>query len=867
MVLLRLISSLGLLGYQALPERGLHPPDAVDRLVEDEMRKRRIPALSLAIVRDGRITKLKGYGWLDSVRAIPATPATVYQIASVTKIFTGAAVMALVQNGQLALSDPVTRFVDGLPPSWRSITVGHCLTHTTGLSDVALDSAAGMFAGANVDQAIASAAARPPILEPGDTLMYQAVGYLLLGKVVERLTGKPVSDYLRDRFFRPLRMRSTRYARPGSALALRTKVFREVRGGGPAGAPRELEAVPFPVQSYDHMVRGLFSTVEDLARWDLALTAGRVLSPATLDAMWTPARLNDGRKGSVFGDSTIGYGGGWMLYDGPAGRAVGHVGGNMAQFLRFVDRPLTVIVLTNSMTAGAQSLAEAIAGVAVDTSRLGVISFPTSAGAAAQREFTTGVLYLHSFEYQAAAARFREAQRLEPGFAMAYWGEAMTHNHPLWLSQDREAALAVLERLASTPEARRAKAPTDRERRYLDAVEALFGPESKGKRDSAYAEAMRSLAAAYPHDLEAQAFSALAMMGMSAADRDVATYLRAGAMAEGVLRTLPQHPGAAHYTIHAYDDPSNAPRGLAAAGAYSSIAPSAGHAQHMTSHIFVAMGMWDDVVAANERALRASGHLVGHYAYWLQYAFLQQGKRGEARRALTAMVAEVGKDPSPGKRLHLAYMRAAYLVEARTLDEPAAIATVDTVGLGLSSSFVEFADGLIAAFRRDSVTAARVIELMASRNGGARASLSARRSQELGTAIILEHVLRAELLESIGRRGGAIEITREAVRIEDTLAYESGPPASIKPPGELLGELLLRDGEVDEAVRQFDRALKRTPGRARSLLGLAQAEAARANWPAAERAYAKLRANWSQADSTAELRGLPRQTRPRRDRR
>jgi CubicO group peptidase (beta-lactamase class C family) len=350
-------------GARAQPTR---PDDAVDAYVRDEMERRRIPGLSLAVIRDGRVATTRGYGFADLRTRAPAGPATVYQIASITKVFAGAAVMALVEDGRLALSDSLTRLLDGLPPAWRGVTVWHCLTHTTGLPDVAVD-ATGRFVPATADGAIRSVAERPVVRGPGDTAVYQITGYLLLGRVVERLTGLSVDEYLRRRFFAPLALTATRYATHGTRLANQATLYRP-RAGSAGRLPEGVEATEFPLQSYDHMVRGLFSTVEDLAKWDLALTAGRVLSKASLEQMWTPARLNDGARGAPFGDPSIGYGGGWMTYDLAAGRAVGHIGGNMGQYLRFLDRDLSVIVLTNAMAADARSLAEGVARLYADSS-------------------------------------------------------------------------------------------------------------------------------------------------------------------------------------------------------------------------------------------------------------------------------------------------------------------------------------------------------------------------------------------------------------------------------------------------------------------------------------------------------------------
>ncbi|HVR10980.1 MAG TPA: hypothetical protein VMW75_23255, partial [Thermoanaerobaculia bacterium] len=308
---------------------------------------------------------------------------------------------------------------------------------------------------------------------------------------------------------------------------------------------------------------------------------------------------------------------------------------------------------------------------------LGEIRFPTSGAPAAQPDFERGVLLLHSFEYDDAAAAFREAERRDPGFAMAYWGEAMTHNHPLWHQQDLAAARAALERLAPTPEARRAKAPSAREKAWLGAVETLYGDGDKASRDGRYAAAMQRLAGDDRDDLEAASFYALALLGTCEAGREVPVYMRAAAVAEEVFARNPRHPGAVHYLIHSYDDPVHAPLGLRAARVYARIAPAAAHALHMPSHIFLALGMWDEVAASNEaswaaseerrRRLRLPLEERGYHALsWLAYAYLQQGRLRDARRLLAEMAADAAASGgSPRTREHLALMQAGYRMESR----------------------------------------------------------------------------------------------------------------------------------------------------------------------------------------------------------
>jgi len=236
--------------------------------------------------------------------------------------------------------------------------------------------------------------------------------------------------------------------------------------------------------------------------------------------------------------------------------------------------------------------------------KLGDVAFANSGAAAAQQAFLQGLALLHDFEYSPAAEAFRQAQAADPDFALAYWGEAMTYNHAVWMEQDAGAARAVLARLGPTPEARAAKAPSAREKAYLHAVETLYGEGSKEERDVRYSAEMAALHARFPDDVDATAFYALSLLGTAHNGRDYAIYMRAAALLEDVFPTHRQHPGVLHYLIHSYDDPIHAPLGLRAARLYGGIAPNAGHALHMTSHIFIAMGMWDEVIHANVEAMR-----------------------------------------------------------------------------------------------------------------------------------------------------------------------------------------------------------------------------------------------------------------------
>jgi tetratricopeptide (TPR) repeat protein len=277
------------------------------------------------------------------------------------------------------------------------------------------------------------------------------------------------------------------------------------------------------------------------------------------------------------------------------------------------------------------------------------ISFPTSGSVQARPLFVRGVLFLHSFEYDEAIAAFRQAQKADPGFAMAYWGEALAYNQPLWFNENLAKARAVLARLGPTPAARQAKAPTAREKAYLDAVEKLYGDGAKTARDLAYMDRMGELVRLLPEDDEASAFYALALLAtIPAAERNQTVALKAGNIALAILKKNPQHPGAAHYALHAFDDGEHAAMGLAAARTYARIAPASSHARHMPSHVLLPLGMWDEAAASDESAFAASVALAKqkglsaaqydfHSLSWLQYEYLQQGRFAKAR----ATMAEV----------------------------------------------------------------------------------------------------------------------------------------------------------------------------------------------------------------------------------
>jgi hypothetical protein len=549
---------------------------------------------------------------------------------------------------------------------------------------------------------------------------------------------------------------------------------------------------------------------------------------------------------------------------------------------------------------------------------LGVIDFPTSGNATAQPLFIKGVLLMHSFEYDDAREAFVAAEKADPGFAMAYWGEAMTFNQAVWQRTSPDLAKAALARLAPTANARLAKAPTEKEKEWVAAVEKLYGTGEKPARDLAYSDAMRKMSEKYPKDDEVKVFYALSILGTNNGPRDFAVYARAAALAEQVYAKNPQHPGAIHYLIHAYDDPTHAALGLKYADAYSKIAPAASHALHMPSHIYVALGMWDESAAINERSVKAADarreakkldvdQRGFHALLWLVYSYTQQGRYDEARGILAQIEAAARESGSERTRSHLALARAAWLIETRKWSDVKA--PVNPEGLAKDAVAAElFANGFAAARTGNRAGIANALQQMASlmeeapvnlapvRAPGATGrpgiapiapgpiavpppgtrgltpqapghdSHAAPAATGLPTAgggadtrvpQVMAQQLEAALLFAEGRREEGLVLARQAAVVESTLAFEFGPPVPVKPVNEQVGEMLMDLRRPKEAMEAFALSLTRTPKRALSLLGLARAALAAKDIPTAQRAYADLREVWKRADKNLpELKEL-----------
>jgi tetratricopeptide (TPR) repeat protein len=491
---------------------------------------------------------------------------------------------------------------------------------------------------------------------------------------------------------------------------------------------------------------------------------------------------------------------------------------------------------------------------------LGTIDFPATGSTASHDAFIRGVLLMHNFHYPEAAEAFRSAQKLDPTNAMAYWGEAMTYTHPVWNEQDTTAAHVALAKLGPNTESRVAKAHTARERMWLTAVEALYAHGgTKAHRDTAYSLAMRKLYEADTSEVEGRTFYALSLLGLNQGDRDVDTYRKAYELLAPVFRAHPKHPGAAHYLIHAVDDPEHAGLGLDAANAYGQIAPDAAHALHMTSHIYLALGRWDDVLNANLKAHAAlpKGILSGHGSHWIEYSLIQLGRYRYADRWLDSMVRQgrTGPERLKSDSWNAAIIMAAEnLVDSHRFSRTPALIRNDSKYFGPESyteAMVDLAAGYFgqafAALQRGERDTANAIlgemgKLRASEGGDATKVTSR------GYVQVMEKTLRGYMAWKDGKRDDALKIFDEAANIEASLPMPFGPPVVIKPPRESRGELLLEMKRPSQAKVEFEKALARTPLRTAALLGMARAEKALGHSAESRKYYRQVLDIWHGAD-------------------
>jgi tetratricopeptide (TPR) repeat protein len=498
---------------------------------------------------------------------------------------------------------------------------------------------------------------------------------------------------------------------------------------------------------------------------------------------------------------------------------------------------------------------------------LGVITFANSGATAAQEPFLRGLALLHSFEYEQAAEAFQQAQQADKAFAMAYWAEALTYSHILWGEDDPLTARLTLERLGPNPDARLALAGTTRERQYGAAIEAFFADTTVAVRARAFADSMRKITAQYPDDVDAAAFTSLALLMMETVSPLQAEERRASRdeaidLAERIYRARPRHPGAVHYLIHATDDPAFAARGLGAARTYALIAPDAEHALHMPAHIFLQLGLWDDVASSNERAWAASRAEVAaqkltgadvsfHDLQWLQYAYLQQG-RYKAARALIDTARVVLADADLASAMHVDARYAPGILQFMY-----SMQTGEWTGIACrrpsESLYQQQPDNerertfmLIAAYQA-AISAVMCSDSTAPALQFVRKQVASLKPGDPSRSTFVVAQLHIEALTAQKQGDFARAVQLLSAEANGPLRPAVGPPALLRTL-ELFGDALLRSGQPRDAIAAYTRALELTPNRVQALLGQARARSAAGDRVGAAAAYRQLATIWARAD-------------------
>ena len=459
---------------------------------------------------------------------------------------------------------------------------------------------------------------------------------------------------------------------------------------------------------------------------------------------------------------------------------------------------------------------------------IGIVSFPISCAPGVQKRFNRGVALLHSYWYEEAEKQFEQAATKDPKCSMAYWGEAMTLHRPAY-TQPSEQDLQQGRTLLQKAEALGAK--TDRERAYITALAALFAGEKVDyeQRAAAWCQGMESVYSTYPEDHEAAAFYALSLLvSQSDHDRTLSNTRKAIQILNRLLEEEPNHPGAAHYLIHAADNPNLAELGLPAARRYAQIAPAVPHALHMPSHIFARLGLWQEDIQSNLASLAAarqpSSMHVGaenqvHAMEFLEYAYLQIGLNDKAREMIEELQHVRKEDLNPGLEdyldWHHAQFPARYALETRNWKE-ALVLQASPGSEPRAQSVIYWARAIGAGHLGDAKAARDAVEqydamALAVREGPRRA-----RAKFMETNRDEAH---AWVAFAEGKNEEALNLLRPVADQQDSF----GKGEVELPAREMLADMLLEMGRVQEALAEYEKSAKTDPNRFNGLYGAARA--------------------------------------------
>ncbi len=501
--------------------------------------------------------------------------------------------------------------------------------------------------------------------------------------------------------------------------------------------------------------------------------------------------------------------------------------------------------------------------------KVGRVNFAISCTPAAQRQFNRAVAWLHSFEYEEAEKAFNDVAATDPRCGIAYWGVAMSNYHPLWAAPTADE---LKRGWAAVQKAKLAGARTQRERSYIAAMEAFYRDTDKvdhRTRTFAYHEAMKQLHQSYPSDQEAAVFYALTLIatGTMSGDKTYPREKEAAQILNRVLARQPQHPGVTHYLIHSYDYPALAQLALPAARRYAKIAPASAHAQHMPSHIFIRMGLWQEAIRSNlaaessAKAFARRHKMPGawdeqlHAMDYLAYAYLQSAQDKHAWAVLDEMNKIKSVEPQTFKVAYaFAAIPARYVLERKRWDEAAKLSLpANTLGMfpwrdfRWAEAHIHFARAIGSARSGDVNSARAEVEKLAE----LKAALTIGKGEyDWARQVDIERQIAAAWLAfAEGKHDDALKWMRAVADLDDATDKHPVTPGSILPAREQLGELLLELKQPATALAEFETSLRSAPERFNGLYGAGRAASLAADQKKARSYYTKLMALTREADT------------------
>jgi tetratricopeptide (TPR) repeat protein len=492
--------------------------------------------------------------------------------------------------------------------------------------------------------------------------------------------------------------------------------------------------------------------------------------------------------------------------------------------------------------------------------KLGRVNFNISCNRQAQAQFNHAVAWLHSFEYEEAEKAFTEVTVMDPQCGMGYWGVAMSNYHPLWAPPtppELKKGWSAVEKAKSVP------ARTPREQAYIAAMETFYKDYENldhRSRTFAYSDAMKWVHQLNPSDHEAGVFYALTLIatGTMSPDKSYARQKEAAQILNRILAREPQHPGVAHYLIHSYDYPALAELALPAARGYAKIAPASAHAQHMPSHIFIRLGLWQEAIGSNQDAEAAAksfavrNHMSGawdeqlHAMDYLAYAFLQRAQDKHAAEILDELT-RLRKVEPPTFKVAYAYtaIPARYALERRQWSEAAKL-TLPAGELGelllnrfpWAKGHLHFARAIGAARSGDTIAARREVDELAAIR---QKLVEVKGDYDWAKQVDIQRLIASAWVDyAEGKHDEALKLARSAADLDDATEKHPVTPGSILPAREQLGELLLELKQPAAALQEFETSFHSTPNRFNGLYGAARAARLAGNQKSAKAYYGKL---------------------------